>query len=643
MNITLLALVPLSTGSILAAPTTQPTTLFDPARHMRVDEVKPGMKGYGLSVFHGSKVEKFDVEVVSILHHFNPKRDVVLIRCRGQNLEHTGSIQGMSGSPIYLTDDSGKARMIGAFAYGFPFAKDPIAGVQPIQYMLELPTIPHTEDEIEGSAGEVTDASHTTTWSVMDAMLRVRTAWMSPKPATPQQSTQLSPLATPISVSGISTEQLRDLMPIFTANNLSLLQAGGGSSASSPTEAPVTIEPGSVLAAPVLTGDVQLIATGTVTEVIGENVFAFGHPFNGEGPIALPFASGRIDGIVATIISSYKLGAMDRVRGTLSTDQSVGIAGKLGEAPKTIPIDIDLKYVDGSVPPEKYHFDMALHSTFSPMMTGVAMISALSGARELPRNHTMDYDVTVEFTNGKTIHTINRVVNGGARAVAAEMVLPVQLGIENPFKKLMPAKITGSVTITPTALNATILSGRLNKQTYRPGEVATGYLYYRPFRGEEKSMPIEFPLPRDLPEGQYQLSIGDADHYLAEEIIANTWKFAATDVDSMIEAIQTATSVKKDAIYLRLVRPGDGVAVGRTALPKLPASRRALLMASGRGDVTAMSTGKVKTISTSLVFAGSADLTITVEANPHADHASPREANSASTNPSTPPQRSVTP
>src|SRR4051812_13132859 len=87
--------------SSAASPT---PALFDPARHMRVSEVRAGMKGYGLSVFKGTKVERFDVEVLSVLRNFNPKYDVVLITCKGQNLEHTGAIAGMSGSPVYLKD-----------------------------------------------------------------------------------------------------------------------------------------------------------------------------------------------------------------------------------------------------------------------------------------------------------------------------------------------------------------------------------------------------------------------------------------------------------------------------------------------------------------------------------------------------------
>src|ERR1700735_2301559 len=117
-------------------------SLFDPARHMHVSEVRPGMTGYGLSVFQGTKIERFDVEVISFLRNFNPKYDVVLIRCHGANLEHTGPIAGMSGSPIYLRDDAGRDRIIGAFAYGWQLQKAPIAGVQPIEYMLRLPAAP---------------------------------------------------------------------------------------------------------------------------------------------------------------------------------------------------------------------------------------------------------------------------------------------------------------------------------------------------------------------------------------------------------------------------------------------------------------------------------------------------------------------
>ena len=109
-RVALVFLAALLAGFTTARADSRPASLFDPARHMRIAEVKPGMKGYGLSVFSGTKIEKFDVVVVDVVKNFNPKYDVILIRCPQEFLKNTGPIEGMSGSPIFLYDDSGRAR-----------------------------------------------------------------------------------------------------------------------------------------------------------------------------------------------------------------------------------------------------------------------------------------------------------------------------------------------------------------------------------------------------------------------------------------------------------------------------------------------------------------------------------------------------
>ncbi|MBW2403510.1 MAG: hypothetical protein JRF42_06815, partial [Deltaproteobacteria bacterium] len=46
---------------------------------IHVDEIRPGMKGYGLSVFRGTEPERFDVEVIDVLRNFRPNQDLILI------------------------------------------------------------------------------------------------------------------------------------------------------------------------------------------------------------------------------------------------------------------------------------------------------------------------------------------------------------------------------------------------------------------------------------------------------------------------------------------------------------------------------------------------------------------------------------
>src|SRR4051812_16434169 len=243
------------------------TPLFDPARHMRVSEVREGMTGYGLSVFKGTTIERFDVKVLSVLKNFNPKYDVVLIDCKGANLEHTGAIAGMSGSPIFLKDDQGRDRMIGAFAYGWPMVKDPVAGVQPIEYMLG---IPESKDSAGGAVGEQpkTQVEKKARWSIDDCRLDLRAAVGRASQATRLKTfagdgsaPRLMPLATPLMTAGISPKVLEEFASVFRAAGLVPLQGGIGGSAVAGGE-PAKLEPGSVLGVPLITGDVEMTAVG---------------------------------------------------------------------------------------------------------------------------------------------------------------------------------------------------------------------------------------------------------------------------------------------------------------------------------------------------------------------------------------------
>ena len=107
---------------------------LDAGRYLTADKLKRGMKGHGLTVFKGIKPEKFGVEIIGVMRNaWGVGRDMILVRCSGQDLENTGIAAGMSGSPVYVD-----GKLIGALAYAFSFAKAPIAGVTPIAEMLPL-------------------------------------------------------------------------------------------------------------------------------------------------------------------------------------------------------------------------------------------------------------------------------------------------------------------------------------------------------------------------------------------------------------------------------------------------------------------------------------------------------------------------
>lgn len=643
----LLASVGVVTLPTAAEPVTQPTTrpsMFDPAQHMRVDEVRPGMKGYGLTVFSGHTIERFEVNVIAVQKNFGPKEDVVLVRCLGERLEHTGVIAGMSGSPIFLTDDAGRDRMIGAIAYGWTLAKDPIAGVQPIQYMLDLPTraIATTRPSAAAASGAAATGAGGwwTRWSI-DEVVMLPGVKRSPahhamatsgefapnavavRPASADGDGRLVPLSSPLMVAGLSADLMRQFAPLLSAHGLTPLQAGGGS-APSPVDVndkPV-IARGSSLAVPLAIGDLSLTALGTCTERVGDRVYGFGHPFQNEGPVALPMATGFVTTVIPTLVTSFKLGGMTEVVGTLAADQSVGIAGEIGTAPTMIPVDVSIAYGGSIGEPaaervgRTFHFDIANHPRFTPMLGTIVLMSALNGQRQLPENHTVELDLTMDFANGKSVRVRNTAVNTSPEELFFDIGTPIIAASQNPFQRVALTKISGELTVSAVAKQAEIIDVHVPRTMLRPGETIRAFVTYRPFRGVEQVLPIEMPVPADLPDGTYAFSVSDWSTYLNDERTNEPFRFTTENVDQVFTVLGELAAVKRDALYVRLMRQGDGVAVGRAAMPRLPASRRQVFLGAGRSNTTAFVSSTVKVIPADYVFEGEARFEVVIDRNP---------------------------
>jgi hypothetical protein len=666
----LLVLACLAPASHAADAPASTAALFNPEKHMRVAEVRPGMTGYGLSVFKGTKIERFNVEVLSILRDFNPKYDVILVRLSGANLEHTGSIAGMSGSPIYLKDEQGRQRMVGAFAYGWPLMKDPIGGVQPIEYMLKIKETAKRDDDNRsgstqpgithvppGEQSSVTTPQQRMRWDVSEALMLpgmtapppkypfagIDTFQPNPRLALDDADvTKIRPLVTPLMTAGLPPKLVDQLTPIFKSYGFVPLQSGGGVSSghASGDARTAKLEPGSVLAVPLLVGDVEMTAVGTCTEVIGDRVFGFGHPFQNEGPVSLPVGAGEINGVIANLMTSFKLGAIGSTYGTLYADETVGVAGRIGEAPPTIPIELKVRYTDGrggiNEGDRTYKFQSAWHPKFTPLLSASALTSAVTGAHDLPEYHTLDYTIDIEFANGETIHLANSLVNASMPELFFELGGPMIAAAQNPFEQVSVKKVAGTVTVTPAARDATILWVNAPRLKYRPGETLKAYVTYRRFRNSDAILPIEFDLPRDLPEGKYQLTVSGWEQYFSDERTAKPFRFAAESTKDVFAVLREMAAIRHDAVYVRLTRQPDGIAIGRTAMPNLPSSRRQVLIGAGRSNTTPFVSSTVKVIPAGNLVDGAAQFEVTIDKNARVETGTGRSATPRHDAPPTP-------
>jgi hypothetical protein len=190
---------------------------------------------------------------------------------------------------------------------------------------------------------------------------------------------------------------------------------------------------------------------------------------------------------------------------------------------------------------------------------------------------------------------------------------PLTAAAENPFERVPLQRMTATVLISRQVRDGTILDVSLPRTRFKPGETARAFVTYKPFRAPEAVLPVSLELPKDLPAGNYHLVVSDADRFSADEQQNRPFRFTARRVEDVFDVIQEAVEPRHDALYLRLVRQPDGVAVGRTALPLLPASHRQVLLEAGRSDTTAFVSSATKVIPLDRVISGQAEFQIAIE------------------------------
>lgn len=304
---------------------------WDDKEFMSVREISPGMRGYGKSVFQGTKIETFNIEVVGILRKIDFGFDMILIKVLDGPVvdRKLQTVAGMSGSPIYID-----GRLIGAYAYGFSFQQEPLAGVTPISAMLDC-TEPGSADP-SLTKRMIADAGGIKIGGKLFTGAKIATnaaEALQLKGTVTDNTLIMTPVATPVFINGMNERALKPLQQIFDKYNL---QAAPGPGGRIDEEAP-QLEAGSAVGISLMSGDSNMAAVGTVTYVKDDTVLCFGHPFMGRGDIDMPLSVCYIDGIVSSALSSFKLGSpIGKPVGTATSDRKFALAGKVGQVSETI-------------------------------------------------------------------------------------------------------------------------------------------------------------------------------------------------------------------------------------------------------------------------------------------------------------------
>ncbi|MGH9679102.1 MAG: SpoIVB peptidase S55 domain-containing protein, partial [Candidatus Acidiferrales bacterium] len=375
-----------------------------------LSQVKPGRKGEALTIFAGDQIEKFDLVVIWVMPNFlAPKESIILVQLLGPKLDHTGVVAGMSGSPVYID-----GKLAGAISLKLgSFAKEPLAGVTPIESILSLPIGQPATIRTE-TAADAPPAQDTAAWSLPEAGSAFTpespsAAWnmrgAGHRYAMPDEwalrsglsgGSFLQPIDSPLVFSGFSAAAIRQFENVFAGFGMTATQ--GGTTDARPDDR--DIQPGDMVSAVLMEGDLSLNASCTVTAIVDGRVYVCGHPLFGFGSVSMPMARGRVLTTLSSEFESTKIVNAGGTIGSFNQDRVTAVVGRLGPAPKLIPIDMTVATPDGD---NRLSFRMMSNPKITPLLMGLAALNGLVQNRVYGEGTTLHLSGGIEIAGHSTV------------------------------------------------------------------------------------------------------------------------------------------------------------------------------------------------------------------------------------------------
>jgi hypothetical protein len=584
-------------------------------RCWRVDEVRAGMKGHGKTVMKGTKIETFDAEVLGVLKNTSPGRDMVLCRLSGLNLDKTGVIAGMSGSPVYLN-----GKLLGAVAYAWPFGKEPIAGVTPFCQMHDYVEAYERRDVAEDAKShQVGLASPLNIGGREYRSVTVSESLDGPEP-TAADGLWMVPLKTPLAATGFTPHSLALLRKRFPGVGLVPAQGGGVSGKVAAEVGDVTIEPGAALTVALITGDFDLSGIGTVTHVDGKRVYGWGHPFFGVGGCDFPLMTGYVHAIYPRQSLSFKMGSPLKIVGVINADVSTCIAGWLDRQPDMLPVRMTIGREPGCQA-KTFNVKVVRQRAMIAPLVFTALTNSVDMEGELPEELTAELKARIEVEGHAPIiihDTFSGSSYSGGRApqsLYSQIANVVSLLTYNTYRPVRIQRIECTTHIKTGRRTADIEAVELDSEVYAPGETLKATVFVRPHKGLQQRLPVSLKLPADLPEGEYTATVCDDLANARAELRDNPSLSDPQSLEQVFEALKVQTSVKRTSLVVRVPHGGVGVALNGKTLPNLPPSMVQILGSSRRTGAQTMTGAIVSRQSTEWVVQGSESVHFRVSKN----------------------------
>jgi len=516
---------------------------------MPVSQIKAGMHGIGKTVFLGDKVEDFDVEILGVLENVGPRESLIIVKLSGGPLQHTGVMQGMSGSPVYID-----GKLIGALAFAFPFAKDPIGAVRPIEEMLP----------VSNEIGPVRRAAIPNERDLLAAISKPEAI-----------NGQMLQIATPLSFGGFTSATIEHFSPQLKSLGLEPRQgAGMGGRVDDRMGSPSDLHPGSMISVELMTGDLAVGADGTVTHIDGNQVYAFGHRFMDLGPTGLPFTRSEVLALLPNVNTSFKISAPHELMGVISQDRNTAIAGTLGKRADLLPVEITMARAGRNF--DTYHINMIHDRYLSPVLLQMAVFSAVDATERAAGESSISVKGEIEL-DGRPSVPLSAIYAGEANLplqASLAGALPLAYLMQGAFSDVRIKKINLQLNSTDAHKQLQIEDVTTSRKDVRPGETIEISTRLVGENGFEVLKTVKYEVPIGASSGTLFFSVSDGSQTSLLDL-RSTYGSVPRNSEQLIDALHNLRA--NDKAYLRVWRAEPSYVLSGEEIPDPPPSLAMIL------------------------------------------------------------------
>lgn len=528
------------------------------------DALKPGMKGIAWTVFQGNKPEPVPVEIVGVARNmWGPRQDIIIGKLTGK-AERTNVAGGMSGSPVYID-----GKLVGAISLRLSvFSPDAVCGITPIRLMLEVnefdktrPSDSRTPDKINSLGASEGKPANALSLGL-------------------PESAVMTPIATPVTMSGFTEEAVRAFAPVF--NQLGMPVSQGGVGGALDTAKPAkdwakSLQPGESVAAVLVSGDMTMTGAGTVTYNDGKRILAFGHPMFNLGPVDMPLAKEEIVTTLASAYTPTKMGNPSEIVGALRQDRHSAIEGELGASSQMIPVTMRVRSFDTTNQVRKskdFHFNVFVDQKWTPYLMMATLFNSISNLNDFSEEATYRLHGVLQVEGQHQINLTTMQAPAGT-PIPTPMLLAGWWG--DKFNRLflnsnkLPRldSVDVSVDLLPERRIAQIESAWVADNKVTPGTEIPVKVFLKPYRGERLERTVTVKIPAGLTRGEHQILFSDAETLSRIQNIASSLN-RIEDVPQTVALLNQERS--NNRAYISLIESQPTVYSDEKVLPSLPAS-----------------------------------------------------------------------